>query len=187
MKKAVFLKSNQLDALEREAPTVYLYYFDTAFGSYDYVEYRNFSNRFFIKKTVMQDIRSRVYFGGLSYNQLMKALKLGATYGVFDLREKVFHKANGTAGKAEQNRTLFILSLVHHDYTIENLLDQDNFGMRDGFLYSKISYQEAQFIEAWLYIADQHKDFEPLFDKDYLEYLSVQGGPDMRLFGRKQQ
>lgn len=183
MKKAVILRSKQYVLTDQESPTVNLYFWDTLFVSYPYVQFRNGSQRFFIKKWVMEDIESRVYYGGLSYDMLMKALKLGASFGVYDLREKFFHKAVvGPEAEAEQRMALFKLSSgrLHQDYTIESIIDPINFGTRDGLLYSKITYQEAQFIEVWLHIIEHHKDFEPIFSKDYEEYLKREGVCDMR-------
>lgn len=79
MKKAVLFKSKEYERIIRETPVIEMYFGDSPFGTYGYIDYGIFPNHYFIKEKVMNGIISRSDYGELSYYQLMEALTLGAT------------------------------------------------------------------------------------------------------------
>ena len=171
MRKAIFFKSKYYREVAENANITFAYWADSLMQCDEYVNYGNPFHHYYMKKMVMMKLQFMTDYGGLSFQQLMDALKQGADYGVADWETIFLDEDLGPKEEAEQNETLYNHSQGFPDYTAESLIDPANFATRDGLLYSTISYHEAQHLYTWINILEQYKVFEPIFIKHHKQYL----------------
>jgi hypothetical protein len=163
MKKAILFEPTLLAEVERESPDLYEYYRDCPISEKEFVDYGPDDRHCFMLKEIMDGLELIIELGPYSIDTLIKPFQAGYNYGRMDLEERLPSDHFEFIEERKVLLMVFDLILNYPFYELESLLDENNFGKRDGLLYHKITYQEAQYYKAWETLLWRHEDFNDVF------------------------
>jgi len=163
MKKAILIEPELLAKIKRNSPAIYEYYCNSPFTRIEFVDYGILGIPMYMPKEVMCLLDDGCRKENVEVSQVMLALQVSYAFGKSDMVTKY---AGNNPDPVKMGITIGALlnhGLNYPYYDITSLLNPYNYEERDGVMYNKTTYKEAQYFEAWNGIFSLHEIFNDLF------------------------
>jgi hypothetical protein len=162
MKKAILIEPELLAKSKIISPDLYEYYCNSPLSRIEFADYGPPNVQMLMPKRILNLYET--LSKGISDEppQLMHCLQYGWLCGYADLFSK--HEGKMTDANRYMTKDFFLKCALHYpSYDFESLIDPNNYVMRDHLMYNKLTYREAQCLEAWRFIFKCPVSFNDFF------------------------
>ena len=162
MKNAIVIKPELLAEAKIIAPDLYAYYCNSPVSIIEFADYGMPDCQMLMPKKILQLFEILSKKNGNEQPHLMECFQYGWLCGYSDLFEKYGGKITD-ANRHKKKEFFFNCALHYPFYEINSLLDPKNYVMRGDLMYNKLTYSEAQCLEAWRFMFKCPEDFNDFF------------------------
>lgn len=163
MKKAILFEPKLLARVKQNSPDLYEFYSNSPLEKYDFADYGTGNYHMYINQEVLELLEPLKKNECLNIDDIILCFQAGYILGRQDLVGKFAGKNTDPIKCANIISVVINMVVSYPYYTIETLLNAKNFDNRNGIVFSKLTYQEAQYIVAWETIFSRHEEFNSLF------------------------